>query len=181
MVSNVHPVSTLTGLFPRHLIATVGRLGQRWATGATLTLGWVAQALAPTWAVVAQLIDRWTTALLGERWSVGRLRDMIIQSSSLAYVAANNVQGKVSGAYVDPTTDTVKFAFLPDDVQPTPSDWVAGSWETEVGLSGPVYNAICLVGPGGTITLSPGTYRTYIQVIDNPEIPVLFVDLLQVN
>lgn len=90
---------------------------------------------------------------------------------SLAYVRAN-ITELVQGAPVDPTGDTVAFAFLPAGESPTSStSFTAGSWDS----GGPPYTAKCLVGPGGTIALPVGQYSIFLKVTDNPEIPVIQV------
>ena len=96
---------------------------------------------------------------------------MALRQSVLSreYVAVP-VSAVVNGAAINPTTDTVNFAFTASRSTP-PSTFVAGSWETEGGT----YYARCLVGPGGTTTLAVGQWATWVKVTDNPEIPVRFV------
>jgi hypothetical protein len=93
-----------------------------------------------------------------------------LSSLSLRYVEVP-VTARHSGAVVDPTGDTVSFAFKAVGVDPVPGDLVTGGWET---ITGPpvVYNARCLVGPGGAATLAKGTYRIWCKVTDSPEIPM---------
>jgi hypothetical protein len=75
-------------------------------------------------------------------------------------VSATN-QGNV----VDPTGDSVQFAFKQNDEVPTDADWVDGSWET----SGSDYLARALVGPGGAIALVAGSYKVWIKIVIAPE------------
>ncbi|MFD9632843.1 hypothetical protein [Streptomyces violascens] len=107
---------------------------------------------------------------------------MITQSSlSLEYVQVP-VTAMVGGNPLNPTGDVVQFAFLPDKVQPGSGDWKAGSWDgAQPRPPGNAYLAQCLVGPGGTVTLTPGTYTVWIKVMDSPEVPVINVDLLTIT
>jgi hypothetical protein len=87
-----------------------------------------------------------------------------------------------AGVSYDPTGDTVQFAFMPQATQaPGSSDWVAGSWETVTSSVLYPYNAKCLVGPAGTITLGLGTYVAYVKITDHPEIPVLIAGYLEIT
>jgi hypothetical protein len=78
-------------------------------------------------------------------------------------------------AATDPTLDTVQFAFL--DLggiarRPTSTDWVTGGWEPDQ-LSTGEWVARCLIGPGGTITLTPAIWSVWIKITDHPTAPVL--------
>ena len=87
-----------------------------------------------------------------------------------------------AGVPYNPTGDTVQFAFMPQATQvPGNSDWVSGSWDTVSGSVLYPYNAKCLVGPGGTITLGIGTYVVYQKTTDSPEIPYDIVGYLQIQ
>ena len=87
-----------------------------------------------------------------------------------------------SGAIFNPTADTVQFAFMPQPTQvPQVSDWVSGSWDTVSGNPIYPYNAKCLIGPSGVITLGIGTYIIYVKITDSPEVPVLVAGQLQVS
>lgn len=114
------------------------------------------------------------------RWDVG-VSTIGINHLSTEYVLVP-VTATKSGAPFNPTSDTVKFAFMPTPTQvPQVSDWVSGSWDTNSTNVIYPYSTKCLVGPGGTITLGIGTYTIYIQITDNPEIPVLIAGQLQVS
>ena len=91
---------------------------------------------------------------------------------SLEYVLVP-IAVKESGNLVDPTADTVQMAFTNEGVDPLDTDWNAGSWETDSSQFQAVYYARCLVGPGGTITLTAQVWDTYVKIIDVPETPVL--------
>lgn len=92
-----------------------------------------------------------------------------LPSISLEYVKTR-IRLFQSGAEVDPTGNTVEFAFIStdaDESEPEATDWVAGSWETQDDR----YYARVLVGPSGTITLTDGTYHTWVRVDTGTEIP----------
>ena len=92
------------------------------------------------------------------------------------------VSATEAGEPVNPTSDLVQFAFMPTPTQvPQVSDLVTGSWETNPYSILFPYNAKCLVGPGGTITLGIGTYVVYQKTTDNPQIPFDIVGYLQIS
>ena len=93
-------------------------------------------------------------------------------ATSLEYVAVN-VSSTVAGVRVDPTTDPVFMAFKEDGDYPVSGDFVAASWETNSTTTPTTYTALCLVGPGGTIALTAGTWQVFVKITDNPEVPVL--------
>lgn len=110
---------------------------------------------------------------------------MITQSSlSLQYVQIP-VTATVGGNPLNPTSDTVQFAFTVNTgspVNPVSGDWKAGSWDgAQPRPPGNAYLAQCLVGPGGTIALTPGVYSMWIKVLDSPETPVIDVGLLTIT
>jgi hypothetical protein len=85
---------------------------------------------------------------------------MRISSQATEYLrAAVTVDGAVP-----PLIDPVHFAFLTG--WPTDSTtWHAGAW-----VDG---KARILVGPGvGGLIIPVGTYRVFLRVTDNPEIPI---------
>ena len=87
-----------------------------------------------------------------------------------------------NGSLYNPTSDTVQFAFMPTATQvPQSGDWIAGSWNAVAANILYPYQAKCLVGPAGTITLGIGTYIIYVRITDNPEIPVLISGQLQIS
>lgn len=86
---------------------------------------------------------------------------------------------------INPTSDVVKFAFMPipgggTSSNPGLSDWHNGSWSTP---STGVYVAQILVGPanGGVVLAGVGTYTIWISISDNPEVPVDVVGVLQLT
>ena len=56
-----------------------------------------------------------------------------------------------------------------------------GGWDANPSSILFPYNAKCLVGPGGTITLGIGTWIVYQKTTDNPEIPFDIVGQLQIS
>lgn len=97
---------------------------------------------------------------------------------SLQYVQVQ-VLASVLGVSYDPTADVVQFAFTLNGIQP--ATWYDGAWASMTALANGGYIAQCLVGPGGTATLTRGTYTTWIKVTDNPEIPVIAVGQLAIT
>ena len=92
------------------------------------------------------------------------------------------VAATAAGQPVNPTGDPVQFAFMPTATQvPQPADLVMGSWDANPSSILYPYNAKCLVGPGGTITLGIGTYIVYQKTVDNPQIPFDIVGQLQIS
>jgi len=84
-----------------------------------------------------------------------------------------------SPAGINPTGDTVQMAFLavPPPAQPTTLEWNVATWQS---LAVP-YIALCLVGPGGTITLTQGQWYVWIKLTASPEVPVKYCGILQVS
>ena len=81
----------------------------------------------------------------------------------------------------DPTGDPVAFQFtvggLPVQVQPVEDGWTPGSWvQTAGGLL-----AACLVGPGGGVSLAPGVWTVWIQIIDGLTTVVEAIDSLTIT
>lgn len=77
-----------------------------------------------------------------------------------------HVSAYVDGQPWDPSSAAVaKAAFLPSSrSEPGAGDWKACSWNTN--LIG-THEAQCLVGPGGTVQLTAGTYFTWLWVSDS--------------
>lgn len=94
---------------------------------------------------------------------------------------------------VNPTSDTVQFAFLgpqsnssqASELVPTSSTaYYAGSWpSTSPVVNQPnSYTATILVGPnGGALSLSTGTYLMIVKVTDHPEVPVIRCGTISVS
>lgn len=96
-----------------------------------------------------------------------------ISSLSLQYVGVPVKAIALDGTVTNPTSSPVQMAFMPQATQkPQVTDWKAAIWATRPSNILEPYAAMCLVGPGGTITLGIGTYVIYVKVSGNPEIPV---------
>ena len=98
-------------------------------------------------------------------------------SLSKEYVKVR-ISAREDGVVVNPTADTVEMAFTSAEAEPTSPDWKAAEWETNTSTDPDTYWARCLVGPGGTVALTDGTYRVWVRITDSPEIPVLRSGLL---
>jgi hypothetical protein len=73
--------------------------------------------------------------------------------------------GALVPAGTDTTVDLVEFAFLATDADPIDADWKVGNWF----VSATRIVARILLGPGGTVVLTPATYRVWIRVTSSPE------------
>jgi hypothetical protein len=69
------------------------------------------------------------------------------------------------------------MAFTAGTATSTPASltFYAATWDT----ASSAYYALCLVGPGGTTTLTAGIWTVWVQVTDNPEIPVINAGQIQ--
>ena len=106
---------------------------------------------------------------------------LTVSSASLQLVPAL-VEAIVAGAPYNPTGDQVAFAFTTPGTSPMGAQWWPGSWDsTSPAGGGSWYTALCLVGPGGTVQLAPGSYQVWVKVTDNPEVPVLPAFLLTIS
>jgi hypothetical protein len=102
-----------------------------------------------------------------------------ISTASLEYVRVP-VSATASGSAVNPTADTVVMAFIDGTDAPGASDWKTASWETDANTEPDTYYARCLVGTGGAVVLTAGTYSVWVKVTDSPETPVKRCGLLRV-
>lgn len=89
---------------------------------------------------------------------------------SLVYIPAQVTAVKAGQPY-NPTGDTVQMTFTPGVAISTPVSftWYPASWDSAQGA----YTALCLIGPGGTVTLTAGIWSVWTLITDNPESPVL--------
>ncbi len=102
-----------------------------------------------------------------------------ISRLSLQYLTVP-VQAFKAGVAYNPTSDAVAFAFVDvNGAVPTAGMWITGSWITLPNYSYP-WAAQCLVGPGGSTAPTTGTYTVWLQIADNPEVPVLIAGQMQV-
>ena len=105
-----------------------------------------------------------------------------INHLSLQYYGVPVKAVTLAGVPYNPTVYTVQMAFMPQATQsPGSSDWQAATWATVPNNILYPYAAYCLIGPGGTITLNTGTYVVYLKIIGSPEIPVQYVDYLEIS
>jgi hypothetical protein len=88
------------------------------------------------------------------------------------------VSADSEGKPYDPTSGTFEAAFLDADaVDPGPSDWHPGTWDTTVIGT---YAGQALVGTGG-IALAKGHYFVWVRITAAPEIVVRQVGELDVD
>lgn len=101
-----------------------------------------------------------------------------ISTASLQYVPVQ-VTALKEGLPYNPTSDTVQMAFSLGVATATPANLTFNPaiWDTASNA----YYALCLVGPGGSISLASGIWTVWVQVSDNPEIPVLNCGQIQVT
>lgn len=87
-----------------------------------------------------------------------------------------------TGGHLNPTSDPVAFAFMPNptNANPTVSDWHPGSWYTTTNGG---YVAQILVGPANSGVVpqpaGPGLWNVWIKVTDSIQVPIWQVDTLQ--
>ena len=99
---------------------------------------------------------------------------------STEYVTINvslQLPGIGSGS---PTTDEVFIAVMSDPAAyPGDSDWLPAQWLTQTY---PYYAGV-MEGPGisGVIDLAVGTYKVWLKLVDDPEIPVFRVGTLNIT
>lgn len=98
-----------------------------------------------------------------------------ILAQSLEYVQVQVTVPGTSQPY-NPTSDVVQFAFEANGAAPV--TWYTGTWFTPVANT---YFAQCLVGPSGTVTLTPGLYTVWVKITDNPEIIVRTPGMIRVQ
>lgn len=105
-----------------------------------------------------------------------------VSSLSTTYVKCR-ISAKENGVDANPTSGTVEFAFIPDSASnpnPVSGDWKAGSWES--ALDGGVYSywGRCLIGSGGVVTLTAGSYDVWVRVTKSPEVVIDNVGVLNI-
>ena len=90
-----------------------------------------------------------------------------IPHTSTEYITVE-INAIANGQPVDPTSGSAALAFLAGaDTEPDESDWVPATWGTSTRRG--VYQACCLVGPGGTVALDPGQWWPWVRVQLPPE------------
>lgn len=121
-----------------------------------------------------------TSGASGTQWTA-EYQDVSISHLSLEDILIP-VSVTKNGAAYNPTSDTVQFAYMPTPTGvPGSGNWVTGSWQTNSSNILYPYSAVCLTGPGGTVNPGIGTYIIYIEITDNPEVPVLIGGQLEIT
>lgn len=159
---------------------------------ATVTVATLVRAQAPARLIVLTIAPPTTRWTVGEpvaglftisdpvsRWRTGRPLVQQYASTSLEYVPVP-VTAMVNGSPYNPTNDPVYMLFTSTFDAPTAgsSDWKAATWTT--GTTQGTYLANCLIGPGGTLTLTPGVYQVWIKITDSPEVPIRYSGQIEV-
>jgi hypothetical protein len=103
---------------------------------------------------------------------------IVISSLSTVYVQVP-VAAVVNGAAYNPTGDTIQMAFPANSANP--ETWYDAAWTDGPGSG--AYLAQCLVGPASSplVNLGTGTYGIWVQITDNPEIPVINCGVLVIQ
>lgn len=102
-----------------------------------------------------------------------------VSSLSTQYILVP-VRAFKAGVLFNPTADTVQLAFMVSGT-PGTSDWKTGSWASTTAVNG-VYLAQILIGPKNSgVVLALGSYTIWVQITDNPEIPVMAVGSLAIT
>lgn len=91
-----------------------------------------------------------------------------IPAASTEYVTVL-AAARESGADVNLSTATVRFAFVAEGTAPVEADWTAGSWDTDSSATPTRYYARILVGPDNGVELEAGTYVVWVEITDDPE------------
>lgn len=104
--------------------------------------------------------------------TVSDIQPATISTASLEYVRVR-ISAKSAGVAVNWTADTVTMAFKSDGSTPVSGDFKATVPETDPTTDPDTYYAKCLVGSGGSITLTAGTYEVWVKIVDSPETPVI--------
>lgn len=145
---------------------------------------WQAGALSPRWQA-RPLRPRWTGAAFGPRWKVVLLSAFL----PIAAISLQDVNvlwtSDLAGTVIDPTVTplVVQMAFPISsgniNMPAQPVTWYAASWLA--GGTSKGWVAQCLVGPGGTVTLTTGqSYDVWSKIQGSPEIPAMFAGVQQV-
>jgi hypothetical protein len=102
---------------------------------------------------------------------------IVISSLSTIYIQVP-VAAVFDGESYDPAGDEVQMAFPANSADP--ETWYDALWTGGPGTGS--YLAQCLVGPGtGGVDLATGTYGIWVQITDNPEIPVIYCGTLVIQ
>ena len=93
-----------------------------------------------------------------------------VNSQSLEYVKVPVFAKKLGVAY-DPSSDVVKMTFVQSETLAVSPTWYSATWEDTTGG----HMARCLVGPTGAVQLAADhdPWYVFVQITDNPEVPVI--------
>lgn len=97
----------------------------------------------------------------------------VIPAASLQYIIVP-VEGRDDNGPLDPTIYPVEFAFLGQDETPDgDTTWHAGTWFTEEQPYLPdIHKAKILIGPGGAVELTAGSWSVWVKVTHTVEASV---------
>ena len=94
------------------------------------------------------------------KWRIGGVMTARLSAASLETVQVP-VFAASGGQPIDPTAYAVAMAFETAVTSPASGDWKTGTWDVnDIGD----YLAGCLVGTGGAVTLTPGTYYVWVRI-----------------
>jgi hypothetical protein len=101
-----------------------------------------------------------------------------ISSASVQYFPVPVNAPTMDGVAVDPTVFAVSCAFIPlpahganpEDNPPGDGDWVVASWHS---FPKAPYCATTLIGNGGAVDLTQGTYAVWVRIEASPQNPVM--------
>lgn len=94
---------------------------------------------------------------------------------STDYVTADVSAALPGGVSIDPTDDTIFFAFMQGGASPGDDDWNAGTWANDTAP----YLAEILVGPENSgLDLSAGQYQIWFKLVDFPTVIVAEIGIL---
>lgn len=87
------------------------------------------------------------------------------------------VSAKVNGAYIDPSSMGVKFAFLIPGLDPISSDWQVGGWDVDQTVLPVIFKAVIDINAP---SIGAGTYIIWLWLlgVENPvrQVGVLVID-----
>lgn len=99
-----------------------------------------------------------------------------IAAVSTQFVSVD-ITASAGGMGFNPTSFPVNFAFISGPTEPQSGDWKTGQWAG----SGAPYIAQILVGPSNGLSLAPGSYQIWVQIIATPQVPVIQVGTLVIS
>lgn len=145
-----------------------GAIPLRWAVRPA-DIRWAAGAAPLRWRPVPWPF-RWQAEPAGLRWRIVMADYDPIWSGSLENVPMQWTSD-LAGTRIDPTNPllAVQMAFPVTGVSPVSGDWKAAAWVS--GTTSKGFISVCLVGPGGAVTLAAGKYDVWGKVLGAPEQP----------